>query len=240
MSDAVAPPEKTKHCFACGNDIAESAKQCPICNSPQNLDLCSTCGKALPYGIPRCNGCGNYRKGLQSIFPFSNTVLALLVALIAVISPAITALFYYLDYDSHTKVKVVGASKDYISVVAWNTGHKPATLVDYSLVFTEEPEKEIMLEPVEDDRNAGRNVIASATPVLLRLTNSVNIPDTRKSTQYTQEERTSRLDRPWSNIGMRLSVKVEESSDEPPALTPRSDVFPASRIREFIEGHVKP
>jgi hypothetical protein len=180
----------------------------------------------------RCNACGTFQRGLRSYLPFSQTVLTLLVALIAVTSPAITGVLYLRDYYSNTKFTVAGADNLRISVKVWNTGRQPSTvtgcrfLPNGSLPITL-PE----LDLAPEDRKDGKNVIVSREPVTLHFvaTTPKWLPKAGHSEGFTRQEF-----QPIESQLLKMSIEVEESNSRKGSAPP--EIFPVRRIREFLCG----
>jgi hypothetical protein len=231
----MAEQKKPRLCNACGSILLDGAELCKECKFWQN-NRCVTCQQSLPPGAERCNGCNTYQTGLLKRIPFSQNVLALIVALVAVISPAVTALLYLFDRPSNTTIKVSGADDKGIYVKVWNTGKQPSTLLGYHLRFGGQfpiPDMELGLS--NSDSQMGKNVVSSATPVTLTLvpTDQTWLPKPDHAEGYT-----SREFEPFKNKEITLVIDVEESRTFPKwwRFPERSDHFPIKRIRAFLCG----
>jgi hypothetical protein len=62
-------------------------------------------------------------------------VLALLVALVTVVTAMIHAVFWALDRDSATSVILTKFDTDTVSLLAWNSGRRPSSVVKCTLEF---------------------------------------------------------------------------------------------------------
>ncbi len=93
--------------------------------------LCSQCALPIPMAAKLCHECKSYQRGLLSGLPISQTVLSLLVALIAVIGPAITSVRSAL-HKPHSELSTGGATLNQSAfvVVVSNAGDAPALIRD--------------------------------------------------------------------------------------------------------------
>jgi predicted nucleic acid-binding Zn ribbon protein len=105
MSEAhVGPlPEGMKHCRVCAEPINKAAQKCIHCQSEQST----------------------WRQRLG----FSSTVLALLIALISVLSSAVPVFERALTpKDSHLSFAYLGATEDSIGILVSNSGNRPGAV----------------------------------------------------------------------------------------------------------------
>jgi hypothetical protein len=96
-------PEGMKHCRVCAEPINKAAQKCIHCQTEQSV----------------------WRRRLG----FSSTVLALLIALISVLSSAVPAFKEILTpKDSHLSFTYLGATDDYIGILISNSGNRPGSV----------------------------------------------------------------------------------------------------------------
>jgi predicted nucleic acid-binding Zn ribbon protein len=145
--------------------ILSDATLCTICKSPQGSFLpCVKCGRLIDKKASVCSNCQALQHWRRS-FSLSTTVLSLLIALIAVMSPAITAYNYLRDYHSRTSFIVTDFGDKTISVYVWNTGSKPSALSRSLLILGNVPLA--TLEPSKSDRT--KTVIPPHDKAILEL-----------------------------------------------------------------------
>jgi hypothetical protein len=114
-------------CLLCRDDIQDGATICKTCKSPQQYKLCRVCRRAIPKTAKYCNECKSYQARWLRHLPASQPTLALLVALVTVISPAVTAVLWFRNYDSHTSPILSGPpNNNRFPVTLWNTGGQPS------------------------------------------------------------------------------------------------------------------
>ncbi len=132
----VTPAEVTRECNQCGSKI-ESARAviCPQCKFTQDSKTCKICQKAMPKKADYCNECKSYQDWRRHI-PGSQVTLSLLIALVAVLTPAVTVVNWILDYPSHTSAALVTADAGKIVLIVWNTGRKPSAVTRCQLLYS--------------------------------------------------------------------------------------------------------
>jgi hypothetical protein len=182
----------------------------------------------------RCNACGTYQNRWLRKLPFSQVVLALLIALLAVISPAITALFYAYDYHSHIAFTVAGADKNRIYINVWNRGRQPSVVTGCALQAT--PQRSIAIPALilnPTDRRAEKNIISSSVPVTLELINDTPgwLPNPGHLDGFTRQQFDQMKDDP-----LTLTIVAEEANSRKQIV---KETIPAGRIREFLCGECK-
>ena len=123
-----------KDCKVCGNDIPSSAIKCTHCDSYQSgVKACKSCGSDMLKNTHKCHNCGSFQNWRGHI-NLSSTVLALLVALVTVITAAYPIMVEALtDDNSIVNLVFQSSRKDspdsygYI-FIAGNSGNRPAGL----------------------------------------------------------------------------------------------------------------
>ena len=152
------------HCIRCDSDISAAAKICTSCKCIQKpARYCHICAEPMASDSVRCSACQAYR-GWRRFLPASSTI-ALMTALVSVITSGVTAVNYMRDRDSHTSFIVADVSATAITISAWNTGNKPAALVSYLLLLDDTPLA--TLEPVAAD--APKTAISAREKVTIVL-----------------------------------------------------------------------
>jgi hypothetical protein len=201
MATAEADVPVKDVCNACKRALPHGTKYCEVCKSWQEKQ-CSVCGEWLLPNANRCNACNTYQGRVRKYFSFSQTVLALLTALISVTSPAIHAFLDYLNNESHTSIMVTGTDNGKLRTYAWNTGNKPGRLVNAVLDFGGYPYETERLEPDDPATTLippGGSVDSAVKGVVVEF--RVGLKDQAKS---KKEEGTSPA----------LFVEVSESNDK--------------------------
>jgi hypothetical protein len=240
----MAEEKEPDPCKACGSVLQQGAKLCKECGSWQDHQ-CDACKQWLPFDAKRCNACSTYLVGWFKRIPISQNILALIIALVAVISPAVTVLMYVLDRPSYTRIKVSGADDKRIYVKVWNTGKQPSRLLGYHLRLGGQfPIPDVELDLTDKDSKEGKNVVSSASPATIALTptNRDWLPRPDQPDGYTSEEF-----KPFEEREIALTIDVEESWGFPKWLrlpkswnfSERSDEFPVRRLRAFLCGECR-
>lgn len=124
------------------SDVPPAAADKP----PQTEKPCQVCREPIPYDAGFCNNCKSYQDWRRYI-PGSQVPLALLTALIAIITPAITAVSWLRHYQSNTSAVFVSAGPDKILVYVWNTGRNPSAVLKTRLLYTGAPLQDADLDP---------------------------------------------------------------------------------------------
>jgi hypothetical protein len=128
--------------------------------------FCKVCDKQIPHPGKFCKECKSYqdwRAPLSGI----QAPLALLAALISVITSAVTLVSWTAYHNSHTSAVVVSDTTSGILLYVWNTGRNPSAIVECTLTyagaktetFPVEVEKETALIPRE-----GHSFVKIAVP----------------------------------------------------------------------------
>jgi hypothetical protein len=225
---------KTDTCPYCGDVLLPKATLCKLCKNHVNGPPCAICQVPIWPNSKRCNTCGTYQNRLLRKLPFSQVVLALLIALLAVISPAITALLYAYNYYSHIAFTVAGADNNRIYIKVWNTGRQPSVVTDCTLRATSQTSISIpalILDP--SDRGSEKNVISSSNPVTLALINDT--PGWLSNPGHVEGFTRQQFDR-MKNDQLTMTVVSVESNSRKTIMT---ETFPAGRIRDFLCGECK-
>lgn len=98
---AVPPAPETKVCKGCGNGIPIAATLCKDCKTPQYEKPCRTCGALIPLSATVCNACKGFQDWRRRV-PGDQVVLALLVALLSVLSTLLPQLMKFINLPSRT------------------------------------------------------------------------------------------------------------------------------------------
>jgi len=95
--EGASVPQQEKLCIACRSPIRTGATKCKECGSYQGRP-CAVCAKPLPpprkldgrwrAGSPKCTECDSFQQLWRRALPVSDTFLALLTALFAVVAVA--------------------------------------------------------------------------------------------------------------------------------------------------------
>lgn len=226
MTEQLAPYLPCKACYA---KLTDGVLFCKVCNSWQGKQ-CVSCNRWLPVDAKRCDECEMYQQGLRRVFRLSETTLALITALIAVISPVVTVALFLHDRPSNARFAVSGADDRHIYIKVWNTGRQSCTLVGYHLKLAGEfPIDDVELDLTDEDRKEEKDVVTSTTPVTIALvpSNPNWLPRPDHPEGYTPDDFHQYEDRL-----VTLEIDVEESS----GLAHKSSHFPIKRIRAFLCG----
>lgn len=111
---------------------------------------CKVCGEKIPYEAGFCNQCKSYQDWRRFIGG-AQVPLALFVALIAIISPTITAVNWLLHYHSKTSVIVIDADRNNVLLYLWNTGRNPSAVVSTRVLYSCAPLQDDDLLPMIPD-----------------------------------------------------------------------------------------
>src|SRR5262245_30296759 len=122
MKKSVIINPKDGKCGVCGEPLNDGAIVCKGCKSSQPGKECTVCKAVIPLTADYCNTCKFYQRGWLRWVTVSQVTLALLIALATTLSPAINALIYLWDYNSHTSAIVTFADAHFVTLYAWNTG----------------------------------------------------------------------------------------------------------------------
>jgi hypothetical protein len=105
----------------------------------ENSKPCRVCGELIKKTARVCIHCNNYQDWRANI-SFGNTFLALLVALISVLTTAIPVIVgLFTTKNSHLEFSFQGATEDSISVLISNLGSRPGSVG--SFIFLTIPPK---------------------------------------------------------------------------------------------------
>jgi len=227
-------------CVECKKDLpAPGTRQCTACHSWQPpCERCSTCARTIPSEAEFCNECKSFQKGLRRYFNLSSTVLALIAALISVLSVLITQGAAVFHKHSQTVFKVTGANDILVHLKVWNNGSEPSTLLSYRLKFGELPIEAIPLYP--KDAQEGRIILLPGKPVEVILEPYEKLMTTCRP-GYDQPCRRAALLTQLNRTSVTLEMDVEESghvwnlfTTRPYRLT-EEDTFPGNIIYQFVE-----
>ena len=132
MSEEPVPPG-LRRCLVCGNTIPKATRKCHYCDSREYKRLCEVCGKNLPFKAKQCIECKSYQGGLRQYFGMSQTVLALVVALLSVLTPLLKQIADYANRHSATTIAFQSTTDQEITINVMNTGRARSVLRRYWL-----------------------------------------------------------------------------------------------------------
>jgi len=190
-----------KTCFACGMQDGV----CPACNSPQDLTLCPTCGKAMPRDALRCNPCGTYRHRWRRRVQLWSVQATWISAIFALISAAVAGIAYVDEHMSHTKFKVTNSNIEAINLQVWNSGLRPSMLTGFRLIFDDLPGNPVTLQLAKQDQLGATMFIAGGQQM------EVGVNRTLNATHYNDANLQALVCDPKRPV--TLQVDVEESID---------------------------
>jgi hypothetical protein len=224
-----AEKEKVACCLECRAEIAAPPTKCEVCGTIHGARQCVICAAHIPRYARRCNECDAYQDW-RHFFPFSSTVLALMTALIAVLTPAVTGYFTLFPRHSSTKVSYGGGDSAFIYVYAWNRGRRPAVIEQYALTLPG-------IEPLELEPSDRKfNIVAPDSPSAIRLTVTQATPMIKVGeVRYTKEEIRKLVEA--NGAKLELVVTVQESSGERNA---ESLQLPLPAVLEIVDKRVNP
>jgi hypothetical protein len=211
--DAAPPPAvSSKPCLKCKSETGGEPK-CPVCGALQpNAKPCRICRELINFDSKYCNTCKSYQ-GLFRYVSFSQTMVALMAAVLSLVLALIPQVDNFLRRESNTSFTVVGADGDAIYVRVMNSGRKPSIIRTCSLSVpgVKDP---ITLDLLNKDTHDAKNVIGSASEATVGLTatgtNSI----------------------PLDTTLVTLQMNIDESS----GVRVKREQFPAKRIHEFFLG----
>ena len=96
-------------------------------DSSSDLKKCSACGLDVPRQARLCHHCGSHQDWRRHL-SLSNTALALLVALISVLSTAVPPAFRWLNTKSKTHLSLASVDQKTLRFVATNDGFYPSMI----------------------------------------------------------------------------------------------------------------
>jgi hypothetical protein len=123
----------------------------------------------MPKDAVKCNVCDSYRNW-RRFTAVSSAILPLLIALIAVFPPALTALSNFIDRRSHTNFNFAGATDDAVNLTVWNTGQRPSALSGGRLNFNGRPIDDVELDLRDGDVQAPTNIVSKDARMTVVLT----------------------------------------------------------------------
>jgi len=208
----------------------------------QSKPRCESCGEPLLRGATFCSHC-KLHQGWRRNVPIGATIVTLAFTIVGIVSGVMPALNYYFERNSETRFKVTSSNANRLYLKVWNTGRRPSTLVAYRLLFDDLPNRAIVLDLDTTTREAAMNVIAPGEPVKIGLTRPLTTGSYSNQVDQFLADRIKSViaGRLPEDIQMTLVLDVEESDDSSgESYHTRRDRFSASRIREFIEGSIRP
>lgn len=97
-------------CPNCGHGVPPEAKRCNGCKAFLEGTPCWSCEAPVPESA-RCGVCGAAQGRIRRWFPDSQIALALIIALITVLTATVPRIVAAWDYGSETIVRVIGTEK---------------------------------------------------------------------------------------------------------------------------------
>jgi hypothetical protein len=221
--------QDTRRCSVCREPVPSEAWQCNACKSLQSLLYkdCKVCRARIPEDAGRCNTCTSLQDWRRHL-PFSQTVLALLVALLAVLSTALPHILNLFNRHSDTSFVVIASSRQNIALSIANTGRSASVLQRFDLEFGSLPLAPVALRVDPKDREQGNTYVAPGKTTMLRL-----FADGITRTGGHTKDQIGRL--LTSAALVTVTVSIKESGD--PGTGPWTEVtqkVPASFVREFV------
>jgi hypothetical protein len=116
----------------------------------REVERCISCGELIHLSAVKCKTCGSYQD-VRRYLSISSTVLALLVALVSVLTfliPILTNLFT--PDDSFVEVQYQGSQQNRAYFIATNSGVRPGSVVSVRMVLSE------VVFGITDERVASR------------------------------------------------------------------------------------
>lgn len=209
---APSPARPPKPCLKCKSETGGEAK-CPVCGALQpNAKPCRICRELINFDSKYCNTCKSYQ-GLFRYVSLSQTMVALLAAVLSLLLALIPQVDNFLRRESNTSFTVVGADSDAIYVRVMNSGRKPSIIRNCSLAIAGVKDS-ITLDLLNKDTHDAKNVIGPASEATVGLT------------------ATGTSSIPLDTTLVTLEMNIDESS----GARVKREQFPAKRIREFFLG----
>jgi len=228
---------RMKPCVSCGEEIPLRATKCRVCKSAQEHWRCRVCKEPKLELNLRCNACGTPGDWRRFI-PFSQTVLALLIALFSVLTTTIPAVSNFLDRHSNTSIKVTGSDANTIFVKVRNSGRQPSELVSYQLHFGDVKIEDAELILGQIDQQPSDTVIKPGDPVKIGLTTRIGqelqLKPKLGGGAYTERE----IEEQLHKATVELDVRVQESGDEAGNHQTRPASFTGDLIKQFVKGGI--
>lgn len=214
--------EGTKPCPDCKREIDVDARRCKFCKCRQKMRPCVVCGGAIRKGTNYCNTCKSYQD-FRKHFGVSTTVLSILTALIAVLTPAIHAVTDFFNRHSNTTVIVQEAYEEGVHVEFRNSGRTFSQIVKTQLIF----DKFVPLLPAElQQKEIGNTLIRPGEPLKVVLRLSAGL----RRTQDVSDEVILQLIREHR---IKLRCEIAES-DNPAHVLPDAELRDSPGTRDLI------
>jgi predicted nucleic acid-binding Zn ribbon protein len=218
-------------CKWCGTALEKpDAKRCAKCDLWQGDGRCCVCKEPIPDDAKYCNACKSFQSRWRYV-SLGQATLALVTALLAVLSAVLPQVRDFLNRNSDTSFVVASCTRDVVLLSVANTGRSASVLQRFAMSFGDLPLETVPLRVVPEDREKGRTYIAPGTSILrlqaagITRTRAVNKPQVAA---MLTDART-----------VTLMVWIKESDD--PAAGPWTKVpatVPASFVREFVLGRI--
>jgi predicted nucleic acid-binding Zn ribbon protein len=186
---------------------------------------CPVCAHPMPAGARKCTECDEWQT-FRRFVPASQTGLALVLALISIISIVGPPFVRWMWPDSETHVYIVSGELKSLQAAISNTGRRPAILRSYRVSF------DLPDFPSETEMGvvAGKSVLMPDEHDIVTLNlKQFAIPKSREADV-----------KKWINTGhVTLRALIKESNDvRPQDVTSRQDVIEASHLGDWIESHI--
>lgn len=127
------------------SDAVLEATETPSHPNCKKKHICKVCRKEIAHPGKFCFECKSYQDWRLSISG-AQIPLALLTALISVVTSAITALSWSCYHQSHTSAMVISGTTAGISLYVWNTGRNPSVVTTCTLRYTGASNEDIPIE----------------------------------------------------------------------------------------------
>jgi len=122
-----------ERCAFCGLPIPPMAEICTECNVYKNGVRCRSCRASMPRDATRCSTCNAFQ-GARRFFPGTETALALVVALISVLTGGAAVIYHTWTFRSITTALFLGERDSQngkvLTLAVANDGSRSATLGD--------------------------------------------------------------------------------------------------------------
>ena len=158
------------------------ASSVPSTDSNARATRCIACRESIKQGARKCHHCDSFQDW-RGRLNFTSSVLALLVALVSVISLSVPLIHDALTEDnSRVLITPAGVGSDSLLLVASNTGSRPATLSWAELTVGAEAGSPVVTSLDADEPHEIPVFVSESTSILLRLSPSPgDLDDLRKA-----------------------------------------------------------
>lgn len=154
--------ERMKKACVSGGAAIDAAMQNP--ESPQHADrICPVCAEPMKRTAIKCVKCGSYRSRFRRLLDFTNTTLALLLALLSVSGIVVPVILDSISIkEDSIHISIVGVTHDGagLDLLVINSGESPGAIKSVALL---PPENIVMAtgDPVWDLISADERVVSA-------------------------------------------------------------------------------